>query len=79
MCSALAGDAGLAALSLLVDRPAPGRYLFVDDLNIVFIVLATFVGFTTSAFSAELHRPRAGDRPAHAAHICASTTPCTRR
>jgi hydrogenase-4 component F len=42
----------IAALSLLVDRPAPGGYLFVDDLNIVFVVLGTFVGFTTSAFSA---------------------------
>jgi hydrogenase-4 component F len=42
----------LAALSLLVVRPAPGTYLFVDDLNVVFVVLGTFVGFTTSAFSA---------------------------
>ncbi len=43
----------LAALSLLVvERPAPGGYLLVDDLNIVFVVLNTFVGFTTSAFSA---------------------------
>jgi hydrogenase-4 component F len=42
----------LAALSLLIERPAPGGYLFVDDLNIVFVVLGTFVGFTTSAFSA---------------------------
>jgi hydrogenase-4 component F len=42
----------LAALALLVARPEPGRYLFVDDLNIVFIVLGTFVGFTTSVFSA---------------------------
>ena len=43
----------LAALSLFVtDRPAPGQYLLVDDLNIVFIVLNTFVGFTTSVFSA---------------------------
>src|SRR4029453_7327019 len=25
---------------------------FVDDFNVVFVVLATFVGFTTSAFSA---------------------------
>ncbi len=33
-------------------RPEPGQYLFVDDLNIVFIVLNTFVGFTTSVFSA---------------------------
>src|SRR6476620_1855534 len=42
----------LAALSLLVHRPPPGVYLFVDDLNIVFVVLSTFVGFTTSVFSA---------------------------
>jgi hydrogenase-4 component F len=43
----------LAAVSLLfIDRPEPGRYLLVDDLNIVFIVLNTFVGFTTSVFSA---------------------------
>jgi len=42
----------LLALSLTAARPAPGLYLHVDDLNIVFIVLTTFVGFTTSAFSA---------------------------
>jgi hydrogenase-4 component F len=42
----------LAALSLLIERPPPGGYLFVDDLNIVFVVLGTFVGFTTSVFSA---------------------------
>jgi hydrogenase-4 component F len=43
----------LAALSLFVtERPAPGQYLFIDDLNIVFIVLNTFVGFTASVFSA---------------------------
>ncbi len=36
----------------MVDRPAPGAYLLVDDLNIVFIVLNTFVGFTAAAFSA---------------------------
>jgi hydrogenase-4 component F len=42
-----------AALWLLAfERPPPGPYLFVDDLNIVFIVLSTFVGFTTSVFSA---------------------------
>ncbi len=40
------------ALSLFWDRPAPGQYVFIDDLNVVFIVLNTFVGFTTSAFSA---------------------------
>ncbi len=43
----------VAALCLFVtERPEPGRYLLVDDLNIVFIVLNTFVGFTTSLFSA---------------------------
>jgi hydrogenase-4 component F len=42
----------LAALSLFVARPASGPYLLVDDLNNVFIVLTTFVGFTTSVFSA---------------------------
>jgi len=42
----------MAALMLLFERPTPGGYLFVDDLNVVFIVLATLVGFTTSAFSA---------------------------
>jgi hydrogenase-4 component F len=42
----------LAALTLLVVRPERDAYLFVDDLNIVFVVLGTFVGFTTSTFSA---------------------------
>src|SRR5471030_2689745 len=43
----------LSALSLLVvERPQPMPYVLVDDLNIVFIVLNTFVGFTTSIFSA---------------------------
>jgi len=42
----------VAAALLIIDRPPVGRFLFVDDLNIVFIVLNTFVGFTTSVFSA---------------------------
>ncbi len=43
----------VAATSLLVfERPAPGEYLQIDDLNIVFIVLNTFVGFTAAFFSA---------------------------
>ena len=43
----------LAALSLFVlPRPEPGDYLLVDDFNIVFIVLNTFVGLTASIFSA---------------------------
>ena len=41
-----------AAVLLLFDRPQEGNYLFVDDLNVVFIVLNTLVGFTTSVFSA---------------------------
>src|SRR5437868_2202624 len=42
----------LAALSMFFGRPASGPYLLIDDLNNVFIVLTTFVGFTTSVFSA---------------------------
>jgi hydrogenase-4 component F len=42
----------IAALSLFFERPSAGRYLLVDDLNNVFIVLTTFIGFTTSVFSA---------------------------
>ncbi len=41
-----------AAVSLMFRRPAVGDYLQVDDLSVVFIVLGTFVGFTTSIFSA---------------------------
>jgi hydrogenase-4 component F len=40
-----------AALSLLVWRPQGGGLLRVDDLNVVFIVINTLVGFTTSLFS----------------------------
>lgn len=53
----------LAALSLLVgERPEPGPFFLVDDLNIVFIVLNAFVGFTTSVFSATYiaHELRSG-------------------
>jgi hydrogenase-4 component F len=42
----------LAAFSLFFRRPPVGPYVLVDDLNNVFIVLTTFVGFTTSVFSA---------------------------
>ena len=42
----------LCALSLFWQRPVAGNYLMIDDLNVVFIVLNTFVGFTTAAFSA---------------------------
>src|SRR5690606_7512803 len=48
----------LAALALLVvDRPEPGVYLLVDDLNIFFVVLNGFVAFTTSVFSASYIAP----------------------
>jgi hydrogenase-4 component F len=42
----------VTASSLFVVDPESGTYLLVDDLNKVFIVLTTFVGFTTSVFSA---------------------------
>ncbi len=41
----------LAALSLFVVTPATGGFVLVDALNIVFLVLNTFVAFTTSVFS----------------------------
>ena len=41
-----------ALLLLVADRPGAGQLLFVDDLNVVFILLNSFVGFTTSIFSA---------------------------
>jgi hydrogenase-4 component F len=52
-------NAGAAFLTLLAafallgsgERRA-GIYLLVDDFNIIFVVLITFVGFTTSVFSA---------------------------
>jgi hydrogenase-4 component F len=41
----------ICALSLFFHRPPTGAYFLVDDLNATFIVLTTFVGFTTSVFS----------------------------
>jgi len=41
-----------AALLLFVKRPGSTLLLQIDDLNIVFVVLNTFVAFTTSIFSA---------------------------
>jgi hypothetical protein len=65
----------LAAVALFFGRPSPTPYLLVDDLNNVFIVLTTFVGFTTShsarVISATSSRS-AGSRQGS----CASTTPC---
>jgi hydrogenase-4 component F len=43
----------LAALSLLwSERPAPGAYVLVDEFNTIFVLLISFVAFTTSVFSA---------------------------
>ena len=54
----------LTAVSLFFVQPRSGPYLLVDDLNKVFIVLTTFVGFTTSVFSASYigHEIEIGDR-----------------
>jgi hydrogenase-4 component F len=41
----------VCATVLFVVRPEPTPFLIVDDVNIVFIVLNTFVGFTTAVFS----------------------------
>ena len=42
----------LASASLFFSAPPPNAYILIDDLNVVFIVLNTFVGFTASVFSA---------------------------
>jgi hydrogenase-4 component F len=42
----------VAALSLFALRPSTTATFIIDDLNIVFVALSTFVGFTTSIFSA---------------------------
>ncbi|HTR15385.1 MAG TPA: hydrogenase 4 subunit F [Roseiarcus sp.] len=42
----------LASVVFIADPPTPNAYILVDDLNVVFIVLNTFVGFTASVFSA---------------------------
>jgi hydrogenase-4 component F len=39
------------ALALLAERPAPGAFLIVDDLNAVFVIISAIVAFTTSVFS----------------------------
>ena len=42
----------ICAAAMLTARPPPRAYLFADDFNTVFILLNTFVAFTTSVFSA---------------------------
>ncbi len=46
----------VCAFSIFFRRPPTGSYLLIDDLNGTFIVLTTFVGFTTSVFSASYIR-----------------------
>ncbi len=41
-----------ACLLLVTERPAADGYVLVDELNLVFILLNTFVGFTAATFSA---------------------------
>ncbi len=58
----------LASASLFVAAPPPNAYIVIDDLNVVFIVLNTFVGFTASLFSATYiaHEIETGRiKPAH--------------
>jgi hydrogenase-4 component F len=43
---------GCALALLALERPEPGPFLIVDDLNVVFILISTLVAFTTSVFSA---------------------------
>ena len=70
----------LAALLLLwFPRPAPGAYLLVDEFNTIFMVLITFVGFTTSVFSATYVALRDRDRPRDAALPAGSITRSIRR
>ncbi|MSP66936.1 MAG: hydrogenase 4 subunit F [Alphaproteobacteria bacterium] len=49
---AAAALTALVALSLFVAGTGGDDYLLIDDLNVVFVALSTFVGFTTSVFSA---------------------------
>ena len=52
----------LAALVLLWQRPEPGLFIVVDDLNVAMIALTTLIAFTSSLFSAGyiVHELRTG-------------------
>ncbi len=68
----------ICAASLFFRRPPTGPYLLVDDLNATFIVLTTFVGFTTSVFSASYigHELETGRlTPLRALHACGRCRP----
>jgi hydrogenase-4 component F len=53
---AAAGTTLFFAFLLLLKGQETGTFLYVDDLNIVFIVLSCFIGFTTSVYSASYIR-----------------------
>jgi hydrogenase-4 component F len=53
---AAAGTTLFFAILLLLKGQESGTFLYVDDLNIVFIVLSCFIGFTTSVYSASYIR-----------------------
>jgi hydrogenase-4 component F len=53
---AAAGTTLFFAILLLLKGQESGTFLYVDDLNIVFIVLSCFIGFTTSLYSASYIR-----------------------
>ena len=59
-------DISVRALAVRGRTSAPGPYVLIDDLNIVFIVLNTFVGFTTSIFSASYIAHELESRPVDA-------------
>ena len=48
----------LAATSLFVAAPPPNAYILIDGLNVMFIVLNTFVGFTGSVLTPPASRTR---------------------
>lgn len=61
--NSLAALGGLAAaVALGLNRPPAGLYLQVDDLSLMFLLLAAFIGFTASLFSASYvaHEARTG-------------------
>lgn len=41
----------LGVLALAAHRPEPGPYILVDDLSVAFLLLTSFVAFTTSLFN----------------------------
>ncbi|TFE66976.1 hydrogenase 4 subunit F [Methylacidiphilum caldifontis] len=40
-----------SSILLLLKKPEPGSFFLIDELNIVFILLTNFIGFTTALFS----------------------------